>query len=75
MLLIDTHLHLYAEEFDDDRRQIIDNALTAGVGQLLLPNIDSTTIESMMSLARQYPDVCYPMMGLHPCYVKENYLE
>jgi TatD DNase family protein len=73
MLLIDTHLHLYAEEFDDDRRQVIDNALTAGVGQLLLPNIDSTTIESMMSLARQYPDVCFPMMGLHPCYVKENY--
>ena len=73
MLLIDTHLHLYAEEFDEDRKQVIDDALTAGIGQLLLPNIDSTTIESMMSLARQYPDVCFPMMGLHPCSVGSNY--
>ena len=73
MLLIDTHLHLYAEEFEEDRRQIIDNALTAGVSKLFLPNIDSTSIEGMMSLARQFPDICYPMMGLHPCYVKENY--
>lgn len=73
MLLIDTHIHLYAEEFEEDRRLVIDNALTAGVAHLMLPNIDSTSIEGMMSLARQYPDVCYPMMGLHPCYVKENY--
>jgi TatD DNase family protein len=75
MQLIDTHIHIYAEEYDQDRHQLIDQARTAGVHQLLLPNIDHTSISGMHQLVTDFPGVCYAMMGLHPCYVKENYLE
>ena len=72
MQWIDTHAHLYGEEFDADRTEMVERAVTAGVYQLLLPNIDSTTISGMLALEAQFPGVCYPMMGLHPCYVNEN---
>lgn len=74
-MLIDTHAHLYAEEFNEDRDAVIRRAWDEDVAKLLLPNIDHESIEGMMALARQYPDRCFPMMGLHPCSVKENYLE
>jgi len=75
MRIIDTHAHLYAEEFNEDRREMIQRALDAGVSQMYLPNIDSTSIEGMLALETEYPGQCLAMMGLHPCYVKDNYLE
>lgn len=74
MKLIDTHCHLYTEEFKEDRDQMIQRALDAGVEKMYLPGIDSTEIEGMLALEAQYPSHCRAMMGLHPCYVKENYL-
>lgn len=73
MKLIDTHCHLYTEEFKEDRDLMIQRALDAGVEKMYLPGIDSTEIEGMLALEAQYPTHCRAMMGLHPCYVKENY--
>ncbi len=75
MVLIDTHCHLYSEEFTEDIVQVISKAIQAGVQQFYLPAIDSEAISAMMALEKSYPSVCIPMMGLHPCYVKENYQE
>lgn len=69
---IDTHTHLYNEEFNDDRDAVIHNALAAGVTALLLPNIDETTIDNLLALEARYPNNCFAMMGIHPVYVKEN---
>jgi len=73
MVLTDTHTHLYLEQFKDDIEQVIDNALAAGVKRFFLPNIDSSTVLSMMGLVEAYPGKCFPMMGLHPSSVKENF--
>ena len=75
MHLIDTHTHLFAQQFDEDRTEVVQRAIDSGVEQMLLPNIDSNTIQSMMDLCAAFPKNCYPMMGLHPCDVKETYLE
>jgi TatD DNase family protein len=75
MKLIDTHTHLYLPEFDNDRENIVKKALHAGVEKMFLPNIDSGTINGMMQMCIDYPGNLYPMMGLHPGSVKENYLE
>jgi TatD DNase family protein len=74
-LFTDTHTHLYDEQFDQDRAQIIQRSLDAGVHKMYLPNCDSSTIASMMQMAGQWPQHCFPMMGVHPCYIKENYKE
>lgn len=71
-MFIDTHTHLYAEEFNNDRAQVIKKAIGAGVKKLYLPNIDSTSIEGMLELEKSYPENCFPMMGLHPCSVNES---
>lgn len=73
MQLIDTHAHLYAEQFDNDRDTVIEDAIRQGVEYFFLPNIDSTSIEGMLALASKYPGKCFPMMGLHPCYVTKTY--
>lgn len=73
-MLIDTHAHLYAKAFDHDRAAMIERAEVAGVKQFLLPNIDESSIAGMLALEAAYPGRCFPMMGLHPCSVKENYL-
>lgn len=73
MQLIDTHCHIYLEEFDADQAQMIDRARQGGVSRMLMPAIDSKEHEAMMRLASQYPEECLPMMGLHPCSVKENF--
>lgn len=65
-MLIDTHTHLYVSEFDADRDETILRARQAGIGALLLPCIDEGSIGPMMKLCAQHPDLCYPMMGLHP---------
>lgn len=75
MTLIDSHCHLYLPEFQDDLDQVIQRAEKIGVEKFFLPNIDSTTHQSMLSLAGKYPGKCFPMMGLHPTSVKENFKE
>jgi len=74
-MLTDSHTHLYLSAFEKDRDQMIQRAIDSGVSLMLLPNIDSTTIAPLFSLAEAYPNHCYPMMGLHPTSVKENYLD
>lgn len=72
-MLIDTHTHLYLEQFDEDRSQVIQNAINTGVEKLLLPNIDLASIDGMNTLVKEYPNTCYAMMGLHPCSVDADY--
>jgi len=74
MQLVDTHTHLYLNEFIPDRDDVIMRAIDCGVEKFFLPNIDSSSIAEMLKLVTRYPDHCFPMMGLHPTSVKENYL-
>ncbi|MEO9871322.1 TatD family hydrolase [Ekhidna sp.] len=71
--MIDTHAHIYLEHFKDDLDEVVKRAQDNGVEKILLPNIDGSTIESMLDLEKKYPDICYPMIGLHPCSVKEDF--
>jgi TatD DNase family protein len=73
MQLIDTHTHLYLPEFEQDINQVIQNAVDHQVLKFLLPNVDRSTIDPMLKLVNEYPDYCYPMMGLHPTSVDEDY--
>jgi len=73
MNLIDTHTHLYLSEFDNDRERVIKSAMNNGIRKFLLPNIDNNTVLPMLKLASQFPEACYPMIGLHPTSVKNNY--
>jgi TatD DNase family protein len=75
MTITDTHTHLYSEEFDQDRDEMIQRAINAGVSRFFIPAIDSTCTKAMYGLEKNYPDNVFLMMGLHPTYVKENYLE
>lgn len=68
--MIDTHTHLYAEEFDDDRKETIQRALDKGITEFYLPAIDSESHKKMLQLESEYPNQIFSMMGLHPCYVK-----
>ena len=70
--LIDTHSHIYAEEFDADRDEAIRRAREAGVERLLLPAIDSESHGRLFDTVRRYPDHCTPMMGLHPTSINDN---
>ena len=74
-ILTDTHTHLYSEEFDHDRNEMIQRAIDAGVSRFFIPAIDSTCTESMYDLEKNHPENVFLMMGLHPTYVKENYQE
>ncbi len=73
MILIDTHCHLYLPEFDADRNSMLQRARDKGVTKFYLPGIDSNVVESMLQMESDLPEQCFPMMGLHPCSVKENY--
>ena len=73
MILTDTHTHLYLEEFDHDRDTVVKNAIQKEVGYMFLPNIDSGSIAGMLEMTDAYPGHCFPMIGLHPTSVKENY--
>ncbi len=73
MQFIDTHAHLYSEQFETDREAVLNRALEEGVTKIFLPNVDSTSIEGMLALEKSYPEQCYALMGLHPCSVGENY--
>ena len=71
--MIDTHAHLYSSQFDEDRADVIEECKAVGISKVLLPNIDSTSIESMLQMEIDFPNYCFPMMGLHPCSVNENF--
>jgi len=75
MFLIDTHTHLYLDAFNEDRDSVVERAIDHDIQIMLLPNIDSTSIDSMHALCQQFPKNCFPMMGLHPTSVKENWIE
>lgn len=73
MKLIDTHAHIYLEEFEKDIDEVISRSDELGVKKIYMPNIDHTSIDSMLELEERYPDKCIAMMGLHPCSVKEGF--
>ncbi len=73
MKLIDSHSHLFLEEFADDLPQVMERARAAGVTHIFMPNIDSTTIQPMLRVCNEYKGYCFPMMGLHPTSVNETY--
>jgi TatD DNase family protein len=71
---VDTHTHLYEAQFDADRTAMIERAINTGVSKMIIPNVDAATIKGMLDLVKQFPANIFPMMGLHPCYVKpESY--
>lgn len=75
MIITDTHVHLYSEDFDQDRSTVIETAIKEGVNRFFLPAIDSTYTESMLQLEKQYPESVFLMTGLHPTHVKSNFEE
>ena len=75
MIFTDTHTHLYSSQFQDDRNEMMQRAIDAGVSRLFVPSIDSTYTQKMYDLESQFSENVYLMMGLHPTYVKENYVE
>lgn len=75
MHFTDTHAHVYAEELTSGLDLIMKNAIAVGVNKIIMPAIDSSTLDAMLKVEQQYPEHCIAMMGLHPCYVKENYKE
>ena len=75
MKLTDTHTHLYSDAFDEDRAEVIENAMKKGVERFFIPAIDSTYTKAMLRLKREYPENMFLMMGLHPTYTKDNYKE
>ncbi len=74
MQFIDTHTHLYLENFNADRKQVVENAIDRNVSKMLMPAIDTGTYNAMMKLAGEFPDNCLPMIGLHPTSVKETFM-
>lgn len=71
--MIDTHSHIYSEEFDTDRAEVIQRAKDIGVQHIILPNVDSESLPRMLQLEAEYPDFCYACIGLHPTSVNAEY--
>lgn len=74
-MYIDTHTHIYLKQFDEDIKEAIERCQLSSVDALYMPNIDVSSINRVKKLSEQYPKICKPMMGLHPCSVKEDYQE
>ena len=74
-MIIDTHAHLDVEDFADDLPEVISRAREAGVGKIFLPAIDQKSIDTVLAVCRQYPDICYPMIGLQPEEVRDDWRE
>ncbi len=72
MIFTDTHTHLYSDKYQSDRKEMMQRTLDAGVTRLFLPNIDAHSIQPMLDLVWDFPDNCFPMIGLHPCSVDEH---
>jgi TatD DNase family protein len=70
---IDSHAHIYSEQFKPDRDDAIRKAAEAGVSQILMPNVDHTSIDDLLQTETDYPDICQAMMGLHPCSVQKHF--
>lgn len=75
MTFTDSHTHLYLDAFDEDRSAMVRRAIAAGVGRMLLPNIDARSAGPMLDLCGSFPHNCFPMIGLHPTSVKDDYRE
>ncbi len=75
MQFIDTHTHLYLEDFDHDRKEMINRALSRGIHRFLLPNIDQDSVKPLLQLCEDFPANCFPMIGLHPTSVNEDWLK
>ena len=75
MQFINTHSHVYVQRFDADRHEVIERAKQAGVSHILLPDINALQRPHLQTLVAQYPDICVPMLGVHPTYIKQNYKE
>jgi TatD DNase family protein len=73
MYLIDSHTHLFLEEFDTDRNQVVERAIDQSVHKMLLPNVDSSTVNKLIDTCKTNPKSLFPAIGLHPCSVKDNY--
>ncbi len=74
-MLIDTHSHIYSEDFSDDIDEVVKRSYENDVRKIILPNIDSSSVKKMLDLVDNYPRICYPLMGLHPTSVNEDYQE
>lgn len=74
-MLIDTHTHLYLQQFDADRKEAINHAIENGIEKMLLPGIDKSNFSALMDCVNISHEHCFPMIGLHPTSVKENYKE
>ena len=75
MKLVDTHAHLYLDNFSKDRHEVIEKAIYSNVEKIMLPNIDSTTIEDMLKLSKRHPNHFFPMIGIHPTSVEDDFEE
>jgi len=73
--MIDTHAHLFLEQFNPDREAVIKKALETGIKKMFLPNVDLSTLEALKEVARTYPEICFPMIGIHPCSVKNEFIK
>lgn len=73
MRFTDTHAHIYSDKYQSDRQDVIQSALDQGVHRIYMPNVDIDTIEPMLDAESKNPGICIPMMGLHPCDVKEDF--
>jgi TatD DNase family protein len=72
-MFIDTHAHIYAQQFEKDQADTIQRAFEQGVNKIYMPNIDHTSIDAMLEVEAKYPENCFAMMGLHPCSVKQDF--
>ena len=72
-MFVDSHSHIYSEEFSSDRNEVVNRALKAGVNKIILPNIDSSTIKPLLDLADSDTELFIPLLGLHPTSVKEDF--
>lgn len=72
-MLIDTHAHIYSEQFANDIDEVIGRSRQAGLTKIFMPNVDSESIEAMLAVEEKFKGYCFSMMGLHPCSVKEDF--
>jgi TatD DNase family protein len=73
MEFIDTHAHIYLKEFNGDRKEVIAGAINSSVSKIFLPNIDKSSLGSVLDLEAEYPGLCFAMIGLHPCSVTADF--
>lgn len=71
--MIDSHAHIYLEQFDQDRGEMIERAKSVGISKIFMPNIDSGSIDRMLKTEDEFPEFCIPMMGLHPCSINKDF--